>query len=209
MNTEPKRKCTGPHPDPLDDTPPESFTNSSAVIRQLNEQITALCEKLTELKGWETTEKLLHEEECKSLRADNERLKAELAEAQKDKDLLTAELQMFGDRGVRAELPGLREQLAAAKAEASEWSSKYCVCAEVRDEWEGKAFDEQKAKNQATAREAVMLGALELVAHSDDLNIIGEDDGPELARRLRLCINTASYALAKLAASCGDGKDGA
>lgn len=37
--------------------------------------------------------------------------------------------------------------------------------------------------------------ALNSIAHCDDLVIRGEDDGPELARRLRFAVNTAEAAL--------------
>ena len=37
--------------------------------------------------------------------------------------------------------------------------------------------------------------ALHAIAHCDDLVIRGEDDGPELARRLRFAVNTAEAAL--------------
>jgi len=43
-----------------------------------------------------------------------------------------------------------------------------------------------------SGRQAVALNA---IAHCDDLVIRGEDDGPELARRLRFAVNTAEAAL--------------
>jgi len=49
-------------------------------------------------------------------------------------------------------------------------------------------IDALKAENQR------LREALELIAHCDDSIITGEDDGPELARRLRYAVNTAEGA---------------
>jgi hypothetical protein len=47
----------------------------------------------------------------------------------------------------------------------------------------------------AAGRIKALQGALQSIAHCDDLVITGEDDGPELAKRLRFAVNTAEQAV--------------
>ena len=49
--------------------------------------------------------------------------------------------------------------------------------------------------NEANADRLRLREALDKVAHCDDLVYCGEDDGPELFRRLRFAVNTAEDAL--------------
>jgi hypothetical protein len=59
-----------------------------------------------------------------------------------------------------------------------------------------KSLFTRKTNNIALDRRNKRLAAaLNAIAHCDDLAIRGEDDGPELARRLRFAVNTAEAAL--------------
>lgn len=88
--------------------------------------------------------------------------------------------------GLRASLAEAREDLEAVKREVQ------------RLRIVNQALDESTELTEARAALGRLVDALIQIKHCDDPALPASDDGPELFRRLRFAVNTATHILATI-----------